>query len=176
MILFSRNIIRPALFSVIASFAFFMYSVSSAYAMNITVRISDRYTEVRSGDRLYFEIDIKYPENPSRKDLRMEYQIRRGDEVVARQNVLRAVETQVSFLDYIAIPSSEESGMYELNVTIRDYQKLHQETSATFRVRKGRDQVITYFFILLGVTIFVALLVTAHIILELRQRRATLFH
>lgn len=149
----------------------FAFMVTPLYAMNISVRIGDRNTEVLGGDRLYFEVEIKYPENPQRKDLRLEYQIIKDDTVVARQKVLRAIETQISFLDYIVIPERAESGEYELNVIVTDYEKLHKEVSATFKVLKGREQVATYFLILLGAILLVAILVISHIIAEQKRRR-----
>lgn len=151
--------------------AIFATTALPAYAMSISVHVGDRYTEVLGGDRLYFELDIKYPENPSRKDLRLEYQIVRDDTVIASQKVLRAVETQISFLDYIVIPELAESGGYKLNVVVTDYEKLHKEVSATFKVLKGREQVATYFLILLGAIFLVAILVISHIMLEQKRRR-----
>lgn len=154
----------------ILAIVIFAVTVLPAYAMNISVRIGDRNTEVLGGDRLYFEVDIKYPENPSRKDLRLEYQIIKDDIIIARQKVLRAIETQISFLDYIVMPERATSGTYELNVIVTDYEKLHKEVSATFKVLKGREQVATYFLILLGAILLVAILVIFHIILEQKRR------
>jgi len=65
----------------------------------------------------------------------------------------------MSFLDYIVVPQSAKSGTKELKVIIEDYESLHQEVSATFQVLKGRNQVETYFYILL-----VAILVVTQII------------
>jgi len=139
------------------------FGVSPAYALNIAARISDQSTEVIGGDRLYFEIEIKYPENPRRKDLRIEYQIFEKGEVIASEKVLRAVETQASFLDYIVVPQSTKSGLKELNVIITDYEDLHQEVSASFKVLKGRNQTEIYFYILLGAIFLVAILVIMQI-------------
>lgn len=138
--------------------------VTPAGAVNISARIGDNYTEVIGGDRLYFEVDIKYPENPHRKDLRLEYRIIDNGEVIASEKVLRAIETQASFLDYIVIPQSASGGMKELNIIIADYEALHQEVSASFKVLKGENQLEMYFFILLGAIILVAALVIIQII------------
>lgn len=144
---------------------------SPAYALNIAARIGDQYTEVQGGDRLYFEVDIKYPENPRRKDLRIEYQIIEpaspaggNGEIIASEKVLRAVETQASFLDYIVVPKSAKGGIHDLNVIITDYENLHEEVSATFKILKGIDQVTTYFFIMLGAILLVAVLVIIQIL------------
>lgn len=140
-----------------------------AYALNIAARIGDQYTEVQGGDRLYFEVDIKYPENPRRKDLRIEYQIIEDGQMIASQKVLRAVETQASFLDYIVVPKSAKGGIHDLNVIITDYDNLHEEVSATFKILKGIDQVTTYFFIMLGAILLVAVLVIIQILLGRRR-------
>lgn len=143
----------------------------SARALNIAARISDQSTEVSGGDRLYFEVEIKYPENPRRKDLRIEYQIIENNEIVASEKVLRAVETQASFLDYIVVPKSAKGGIHDLNVIITDYENLHKEVSATFKVLKGKNQVGTYFFILLGTILLVVILVAFQIVTDRRRRR-----
>lgn len=137
---------------------------SPVYALNIAARISDQSTEINGGDRLYFEVEIKYPENPLRKDLRIEYQILEEGELVASEKVLRAIETQASFLDYIVVPKSARGGIHDLNVIITDYEGLHEEVSATFRVLKGIDQVTTYFFIIIGGIVLVSMLVIVQIL------------
>ncbi len=149
----------------------FLILPHSAHALNIAARISDQSTEVSGGDRLYFEVEIKYPENPRRKDLRIEYQIIENNEIIASEKVLRAVETQASWLDYIVVPQSTKSGIKELRVIIEDYEVLHQEVSATFKVLKGKNQVGTYFFILLGAILLVAMLVAFQIVTDRRRRR-----
>lgn len=136
----------------------------SAHALTIAARVSDQSTEVIGGDRLYFEVEIKYPENPRRKDLRIEYQILENNKLIASEKVLRAVETQASFLDYIVVPKSAKGGLHDLNVIITDYDGLHEEVSATFKVLKGIDQVTTYFFIILGAILLVAILVVVQIL------------
>lgn len=126
-----------------------------SYAINITVRIGDQYTEVFGGDRLYFEVEIKYPENLKRKDLRLEYQIiepaigaeaSRNKEIIASEKVLRAIETQTSFLDYIVVPKSAKAGIKELRAIVTDYQELNEEALATFRVLESENKAGAYFY------------------------------
>lgn len=168
-------ILRANIITIFFSIALLAFSVvfipSPAYALNIAARISDQSTEVVGGDRLYFEVEIKYPENPRRKDLRIEYQIIENDDIIASEKVLRAVETQASWLDYIVVPQSTRRGVKELHVIIEDYESLHQEVSATFRVLKGKNQVEAYFFILLGAILLVAILVAFQIVADKRKRR-----
>jgi len=34
-------------------------------ALSISVHVPEKYTDVEAGERFYFEIDVKYPENPN---------------------------------------------------------------------------------------------------------------
>ena len=138
----------------------------SAHALSLSAYISDQSTEVSPGDRLYFDVEIKYPENPARRDLRLTYEILEDGKSIANEKVLGAVETQASFLDYIVVPQSIKGGAHELKVTVEDYNALHQEVSASFKVIKGIDQVTVYFFILLGAVVLVGGLVLAQIRFE----------
>lgn len=163
-----RRLIVAGALAYIAVGALLVIPASSS-ALSIVARISDQTTEVSGGDRLYFDIEIKYPENVGRKDLRIEYQIREDGQVVASEKVLRAVETQASFLDYIIVPKSTKSGMHDLHVVVEDYAGLHKEVSASFHVQKGIDQLTAYFFVLLGAVVLVGILVFFQIHLVLRR-------
>ena len=83
---------------------FSFISMASVSALSIVVHVPEKYTDVVAGERFYFEIEIKYPENPSRKDLRLNYEIMKDNEVIAQAKVLKAIETQASFMDFIVIP------------------------------------------------------------------------
>lgn len=120
------------------------------FALSIAVHVPEKYTDVYPGERFYFEIEIKYPENPSRKDLRLHYEIIKDDEVIAQAKFLKSIETQASFLDFIVIPESADNGLHTINVKIEDYEDLSEEVSASFRVINKSNQLRVYFFILLG--------------------------
>ncbi len=111
-------------------------SIVPVSALNIAVYVPEKYTDVEAGERFYFEIEIKYPENPRRKDLRLEYQILKDDEVIAQSQVLKAVETQASFVDFIVIPESAETGLHLINIKVSDYENLSEEVSASLQVIK----------------------------------------
>jgi hypothetical protein len=81
----------------------------TAQALTVDVQIPEKYLSVDAGDRFYFQVDIKYPENTERKDLSLEYEVRQGTKVIAYAKVLRAIETQASFMDFIIIPEDTES-------------------------------------------------------------------
>ena len=147
-------------------FFFYFISISFVSALSIVVHVPEKYTDVQAGERFYFEIEIKYPENPSRKDLRLNYEILKDEEVIAQSKVLKAVETQASFIDFIVIPESADSGLHIIKVKISDYEVLSEEVSASFQVvSKGSGPVKTYFFILLGATILVGILVVINIMI-----------
>ncbi len=143
-------------------------NITSVSALSIVVHVPEKYTDVVAGERFYFEIEVKYPENPSRKDLRLSYEILTQDgETIAQSKVLKAIETQASFMDFIVIPESADSGMHLIKVKISDYESLSEEVEASFHVvSSGSGQVKTYFFILLGVVILVGILVVVNIVIS----------
>ena len=150
----------------------FIFNVSSAFALSIMVHVPEKYTNVEAGERFYFEVEIKYPENPARKDLRLNYEILKDGELVAQAKFLKAIETQASFMDYIVIPEDRDSGMYIINITIEDYEDLHEEVSASFHVVSSKDeQFKKYFFILLGVIFFVGMLVLVNIFVSRKRSK-----
>ncbi len=143
---------------------------SPVFALSLTAHVPEKYTNVNAGDRFYFELDIKYPENPSRKDLRLTYQILEGSTVIAESKVLKAVEAQTSFIDFIVIPDNAKGGIYTIKVTVADYGNLSEQTSATFYVvSKPSDQIKLYFLLLLGAIGLVGMLVLVNIYLVKRR-------
>ncbi len=137
-----------------------LFIMNYVSALSIVVHVPEKYTDVIAGERFYFEIEVKYPENPLRKDLRLEYEILTQDgEVIAQSKVLKAIETQASFMDFIVIPESAKSGLHMIKVSISDYEGLSEEVSASFQVIKSGSEIKTYFFVLLGAVIVVGLLV-----------------
>ena len=128
----------------------FLIAPSQVHALSVTITVPEKYAEVNAGDRAYFSIELKYPENQTRKDLKLEYQIRKDGELIAESKVLKAVETQASFIDYIVIPDSAKSGLYTVSVKIADYEKLNEEISATFKVVEKTNQFQMYFYIILA--------------------------
>ena len=144
--------------------------IRPVYALSIMVHVPEKYTNVKAGERFYFEVEIKYPENPVRKDLRLNYEILKDGELIAQAKFLKAIETQASFMDYIVIPEKRDSGIYIINITIEDYEGLHEKVSASFHVVSDEDeQFKKYFFILLGVTLFVGILVSVNIFVSRKR-------
>ena len=150
---------------------FLFISIASVSALSVVVHVPEKYTDVQAGERFYFEIEIKYPENPSRKDLRLNYEIiDEENNVIAQSKVLKAIETQASFIDFIVIPEIAETGLHVIKVEISDYEVLSEEVEASFHVVKRGSQLKLYFFILLGAVLFVGALIIIQIILARRRK------
>lgn len=140
----------------------------SVSALSLVVHVPEKYTDVIAGERFYFEIEVKYPENPSRKDLRLEYEILTEDgDLISQAKVLKAIETQASFIDFIVIPESAKSGLYFINVNVKDYESLSEEVSSSFHVRGvGSDQILIYLIIILVVIVLVGILIIISIVVR----------
>ncbi len=140
-------------------------------SISTSVRIPEKYTDIEAGERFYFEVEIKYPENTIRKDLRIHYDIsdNKGDSIV-KSKTLKAIETQMSFVDYIVIPQNTKEGMYVLDVEISDYENLKKNISASFHVKNTRyDEFKAYFIILIGAILLVAVLIVINIFVSRRK-------
>ena len=151
------------LFFAILILGLFLYPKSQVLALSASVHVPEKYTDVLAGERFYFEVDIKYPENISRKDLRLEYDITKNGEIISQSKFLKAVETQASFMDYVVVPSSAEAGLYEIVVRISDYQNLDEKTSTSFNVISKDNSMLYYFLILLGAIALFGVFVTVEI-------------
>ena len=129
-------------------------------AMSITIGIPEKYSEVKAGEKVYFETEVKWPENVGRKDLRIEYSVKNKDEnEVAYLKVLKAIETQASFMDSISIPESTVPGLYKISAKFNDYNNLSQEVIASFNVAKGGNGVQNYLLIIIGMLSIITLFV-----------------
>lgn len=131
---------------------FNLLSLSSVSAISIVTHIPEKYQEVYPGERLYFEIEVKYPENPTRVDLRLNYIIEKEGETIAQSKALKAVETQASFMDYLSIPEDADVSLHDLRIEVRDYGDLDEEVATSFKLsKKGLDRIAIYFFIVVGI-------------------------
>lgn len=144
----------------------FLNLIASVSALSLVVHVPEKYTDVTAGERFYFEIEVKYPENPSRKDLRLEYEILTEDgDLVSQAKALKAIETQASFIDFIVIPESAKGGLHIINVKVKDYESLSEEVSSSFHVKAaGGDKIMIYLMIILGAVILVGILVVVSIV------------
>jgi len=149
--------------------SWFFLGAAGVSALSVVVNVPEKYAAIKAGERIYFEVAIKYPENPRRKDLRLIYEITKDDEVVNQAKFLKAIETQASFMDYIVIPENSEEGLYSIDVKIQDYESLSEEVSTGFIVLAKLNQMRIYFYILLGVTILMSGAVILTVVLRSRK-------
>lgn len=162
---------RKVAFIILILLVFNFISMTSVSALGIVVHVPEKYLEVQAGERFYFEIEIKYPENPSREDLTLQYEILKDDKVIAQSKVLKAVETQASFIDFIVLPANSESGFNIMNVQIFDEEGVFMsEVSASFQIiGSGFNQIKIYFFVLLGAIVLVGILIVVIILTKGRK-------
>jgi hypothetical protein len=134
---------------------------NSISAMTVNVGIPEKYAEIKAGEKVYFESEVKWPENIGRKDLRIEYSVlNKNGEEVAYLKVLKAIETQASFMDSISIPERIEPGMYKIYMKLSDYKDFKQEVAASFNVVPTSNETQTYLFVIIGLlTIVIIFLV-----------------
>ena len=129
--------------------------------------------EVKAGEAVYFATEVKWPENTGRKDLRIEYSIKNkaGNEV-AYLKVLKAIETQASFMDSMVIPASTASGLYTVQAAISDYADLNQEVVASFAVVKVGNLIQNYLFIIIGVLGVLLIVTTIEVTVLIRRHHS----
>jgi hypothetical protein len=145
--------------------------ITRVSAMTATINIPEKYSEVVAGDAVYFETTVLWPENDMRKDLRLEYSVRnKGGEEVAYLKVLKAIETQASFMDFISIPESLEPGIYRIYLNMTDYSYLNQEVVASFKI-VSKTNFNTYLPIILGFFGLIAILVLVELFILIRKKK-----
>jgi hypothetical protein len=144
---------------------------SNAEAMSATV--SMRESEVYAGDSVYVGAEIKWPENYYRRDLIIEYSIKdANDNEIAYTKVLRAIETQISFEVSITIPESTKGGIYQVDVTISDYEELNYIVSTSFKViEKSKFPLNIYLISILAIAVAIIILLVIHICISLRYKK-----
>jgi len=100
----------------------------------------------------------------------LNYEISKDEEILSKSKVLKTVETQASFIDFIVIPQAAKSGSYQIKARISDNGDLDEEVEASFQIVHRAGQLRSYFFILLGVLVLVGILVVISIVLHLREK------
>ena len=151
---------------------FLVLTVNLTYAMTIVINIPEKYSEVYTGEKVYFETEVKWPENNERKDLRIEYTIKDKDSnTISYLKVLKAIETQASFMDSISIPESTKPGTYTIFLNVKDYGELNQEVAASFNIaNKPVDSYKLYFFAAFGVICLMATLMVIELFMLIKKR------
>jgi len=155
---------------IIILFALMLF-VNLLSAMTVTINIPEKYSEVQAGEKVYFETEVKWPENDIRKDLRIEYSIKdKNGQEIAYLKVLKAIETQASFMDSISIPESTEAGIYKIYLNLSDYNELNQEVAASFKIASKGNLFNTYLPLILGIVGLIAILVLIELFILIKKK------
>ncbi|MBT3642749.1 hypothetical protein HN604_02240 [archaeon] len=160
--------------SAILVLAILLMSIPSALAISITMHVQEEYTTVQTGEKLYYDVEVKYPENPlgNREDVTFTIQIISNEEVIAESKLLKAIETQISFTDYILIPETAKSGQATIKVQVENFDALSEDIQTTFYITKNSENDFKYYFkILLIVIILIGAIIIAEIYYFRKRRK-----
>lgn len=146
-----------------------LFYMCDVFAISIVSRILERYQGVYPEERVYFQVEVKYPESPTMADLRFNYIVEKNGNVAAESKVLKAFETQVSFMDFLILPQDSEVNLHDSRIEVRDYGDLSEEVSTSFKFsKKGFDRIAIYFFTIAGMLGILEILIMIDI---LRRRK-----
>lgn len=120
-------------------------------AFELSVTIPDKYQEIQAGETLQFQIAIKNIEEAGRHDIRLDYQLKKGNIILNSRRELKAVETQASFLSSIKIPEETPSGIYTIEVIVNE----KEEVSTNFKVKSSEMAQIKIYIIILIIAILI---------------------
>jgi len=121
------------------------------FAFELSVTIPDKYQEIQAGETLQFQIAIKNIEKAGRHDIRLDYQLKKGNIILNSRRELKAVETQASFLSSIKIPEETPSGIYTIGVIVNE----KEEVSTNFNVKSSEIAQIKIYIIILIIAILI---------------------
>lgn len=156
-------------FIIVGMIFFSLVNLPLVSALNVVTYIPERYLEVYPGERLYFEVEVRYPENPTRVDLRLNYIIEKDGNVIAESETLKAIETQASFMDFLIIPEDANTSLHNLKIEVIDYGDMKEEFSTNFKLsEKGFDDVVIYFLVTMAIFGLLSILIMVDIF---RRRR-----
>ena len=114
-------------------------------AIDVSVNVLKEYERVKAGEKVYFTFEIIDPENPGTHDIFLEYEIKKGNEIIIGKTETKGVGIQLSWVKSILIPENAQSGIYSIIVTVDD----KASGSSIFYVEKQ----INYFLIIIVITI-----------------------
>lgn len=148
------NNIGVVLGFLVAAHVFFLTFIPCVMAFEVDVNIPERYLDVNAGDRVGFEVDVRYPENSVKKDIEIYYEIKSGDNIVFDSSVIKSIEKSAFFIDFINLSKGLNTGTYTLNVTAVDFGDVFVYDTADFDVTGSRDEEIrTYLLVFFGIAV-----------------------
>ncbi len=123
----------------------------SVCATDVYVSIPNKYQEIGVGGTLFFKVDLHDHQIVGRHDISLKYDVMKGATVIVSSKELRAMETQMSFLNSITVPDSAESGLYDIVVTVND----NESASAAFYIKGLDPGGVTDFYVVIVFVIVV---------------------
>ncbi|MGK0209666.1 MAG: hypothetical protein ACI83O_000948 [Patescibacteria group bacterium] len=164
-------------------FIFVLCGLNLVDSLGATVSIPKGFGDVSAGEQLHFIVDVMYPEQVGRSDLRFDYKIIQGGKVLISGQSVRAIETRMSFVDVLTIPSNAYLGNYELVVGISNSYDIDEFASTSFYLSKGQWGVtILHLFIFAGISLSLGVLLGIDIVVHRRllfmgnARRSSFIH
>ncbi len=150
---------------------FLIFNSFLCSALTMTITIPKQYQEISAGDSVSVQTTIIWPENTRRQDLRIEYSVKdnQGNEI-AYLKELRAVETQATFAESIPIPESTKAGIYTVYAQIDNYTGFNEQIAASFKINASQNLFQIYLFVILGVILLVAVLVTIELFILIKKK------
>lgn len=131
-------------------------SIFVVSALTISIEIPEKYANVLAGDQVYFEINVKYPENLERIDLMLEYEIfDEQGQLIAQSSMLKDIETQLSTFDSMTVPEGSKPGLYTIVVDIKGIENSTGKASVSFNVV---NEEVNWSVIILGVAFLLSVL------------------
>jgi len=114
--------------------------------LEVSVFVPEKYQRVQAGEMLQFQTSLKNIQKAGRQDIQLDYYIKKNEITITHRRVLKAVETQASFLDSIKVPEETLPGIYNIEVEINE----EESAIATFYVKSSDvGQIRTYLIILI---------------------------
>jgi len=166
-----REIYFPVFFAVS-----FILAMSLCSALTITASVPAQYQTVLSGNPVYVHTEVKWPENNVKVDLVVEYTVKdvHGNDI-AYLKVLRAIETQTSFLDSVQIPDSAVSGQYTIYEDISYPGSFSQQVASGFTIgspgKTDNSMLMTYVLVIAGIVLLIAVLAVIELFVLINRRK-----
>lgn len=140
-------------------------------AFEAVVHVPERYADVYTGERFYFETNVNYTEHEKGVNLRLTYTIMKDGTEFARSKVLKTVNQRISFIDFIMIPEGIEEGAYTLNLNVQDRADLSINVSTDFYIKANKTMQIQKYFLIIIAVLFIFIVFLSWEIYILRKTK-----
>ena len=126
-----------------------LVSSTAAFALQVRIDILDIYEQVQAGSVLKFEVVLKDIEFVGRRDVTLDYYIRKDGDIITHAKEVKAVSTQTSFIGSVDIPEDTLAGLYTIEIVVDG----KDTASDSFYVTASRIAQLEIYMILILITI-----------------------